>query len=327
MADAVINFELVIGNGSIINVNATSNSDLFVGLKGGGNNFGIVTRYDLDAFPFDKMWGGIMAYPMNTAKAQIEYFTKFTNRIAEDPKANFLQIWSYQQASGAQSILNVIEYVAPVEAPEIYADVLAIPGLISSTMRITNVSSLTDELVRSASSLDSRNHFVTATFSSSAEMYEIAVDISNRHLEPLKNTTGIVWSLLFQPIPLIVSDHSVVTGGNIMGVERNKGHLTLFLVYLTWLEPSDDQKFKDAAYAVIDEINAAAENLGVSNPFIYLNYAGEEQNPLMGYGEENLEKMRALSRKYDQQGVFQKLVKGGFKIPGMETGRESHTEL
>ncbi|TGO16678.1 hypothetical protein BTUL_0025g00320 [Botrytis tulipae] len=230
VADTVINFELVVGNCSIINMNATSNSDLFVGLKGGGNNFGIVTRHDLESFPFEKLWGGIMTYPTSIAKAQINFFTNFPNHISDDPKANFLNIWSYRQVSGSQSILNVIDYVAPVEAPAIYSDVLAIPNLISSTMRITNVSSLTDELAGGTSTLNSRYIFVTTTFSNTAELYERAVNISNKHLEPLKNTTGLVWSILFQPIPLIVSEHSVATGGNIMGVDRNKDNLTLFLV-------------------------------------------------------------------------------------------------
>ncbi|TEY73411.1 hypothetical protein BOTCAL_0078g00040 [Botryotinia calthae] len=318
VADTVINFELVVGNGSIINMNATSNSDLFVGLKGGGNNFGIVTRYDIKAFPFNKLWGGIMVYPTTTAKAQTNFFTNFTNHISDDPRANFLNIWSYRQVSGTQSIFNIIDYVAPVVAPAIYSDALAIPDLVSSTMRITNLSSLTDEL-SGTSTLDSRYIFVTTTFSNSAEMYETAVNISNKHLEPFKNTTGLVWSILFQPIPLIVSEHSVAAGGNIMGVDRSKDNLTLFLVYVTWLEALDDQKFTDAAYATVDEINAAAEDLGVTNPFVYLNYAGKTQNPLAGYGEKNTEKMRALSKKYDPQGTFQKLVKGGFKIPGVET--------
>lgn len=324
VADTVINFELVIGNGSIINVNATSNSDLFVGLKGGGNNFGIVTRYDLDAFPFDKMWGGIMVYPTSTSKAQIEFFTNFTNHVADDPKANFIHIWVYQQTSGTQTILNIIDYVAPIEAPVIYSGALSIPDLVSNTMRITNVSSLTGEIVETAPRSNSRNLFVTATFSNSAKMYETAVNISNKHMEPLKNITGLVWSLLFQPIPLIVSEHTVAAGGNILGVDRSKANLTLFLINLTWLEASDDERFADVAYAAIDEINAVAESLGVSNPFIYLNYAGQKQNPLAGYGQENLKKMRALSRKYDHQGVFQKLVRGGFKIPGMNYDMERY---
>ncbi|TGO62425.1 hypothetical protein BOTNAR_0114g00240 [Botryotinia narcissicola] len=312
VADTVINFELVVGNGSIINVNATSNSDLFVGLKGGGNNFGIVTRYDLESFLFEKLWGGIMTYPISTAEPK-SIFSPISPIIYRMIQRPIFLIYG-----PIDNILNVIDYVAPVEAPAISSDALAIPNFISSTMRISNVSSLTDELAGRTSTLNHRYIFVTTTFSNSAEIYERAVNISNKHLEPLKNTTGLVWSILFQPIPLMVSEQSVARGGNIMGVDRSKDILTLFLVYVTWLEASDDEKFTDAAYATVDEINAVAGNLGVTNPFIYLNYAGQKQNPLVGYGEENIKKMRALSRKYDPQATFQILVKGVFKILGME---------
>jgi hypothetical protein len=38
--DAVINYEVVLSNGTIVNANAQSHSDLFFALKGGGNQFG-----------------------------------------------------------------------------------------------------------------------------------------------------------------------------------------------------------------------------------------------------------------------------------------------
>lgn len=106
-----------------------------------------------------------------------------------------------------------------------------------------------------------------------------------------------------------------------MGVGRNNGNHMLFLIYLNWIELSDDQRFTDAAYATIDDINAAVKTLEVADPYVYLKYAGQRQrqNPVAGYGEDKVEKIRALSRKYDSQGVFQKLVPGAFKIPGMET--------
>jgi FAD/FMN-containing dehydrogenase len=40
-ADNVKNFEIVLADGSIVDANATSNSDLFWALKGGGPNFGL----------------------------------------------------------------------------------------------------------------------------------------------------------------------------------------------------------------------------------------------------------------------------------------------
>lgn len=42
-ADNVRNFEVVLGNGSIVEANAQVNPDLFWALKGGGPNFGMST--------------------------------------------------------------------------------------------------------------------------------------------------------------------------------------------------------------------------------------------------------------------------------------------
>lgn len=41
--DQVVNYEVVLADGSIVEANATTNSDLFRVLKGGSNNFGIVS--------------------------------------------------------------------------------------------------------------------------------------------------------------------------------------------------------------------------------------------------------------------------------------------
>lgn len=38
--DNVVNYEVILANASIVNANATSNTDLFWALKGGGNQFG-----------------------------------------------------------------------------------------------------------------------------------------------------------------------------------------------------------------------------------------------------------------------------------------------
>ncbi len=53
---------------------------------------------------------------------------------------------------------------------------------------------------------------------------------------------------------------------------------------------------------------------GTDNPYIYLNYAGKNQDVLGGYGKANVKKMKVLSKKYDPDGVFQTLVPGGWQI-------------
>lgn len=44
--DNVVNFEIVIADGSVVNANATSNQDLFKALKGGANNFGMSQSHE-----------------------------------------------------------------------------------------------------------------------------------------------------------------------------------------------------------------------------------------------------------------------------------------
>lgn len=54
--------KVVLASGKLVNANATQNTDLFKALKGGSNNFGIVTRFDLRVFPQGKFWGTCLFY-------------------------------------------------------------------------------------------------------------------------------------------------------------------------------------------------------------------------------------------------------------------------
>lgn len=71
---------------------------------------------------------------------------------------------------------------------------------------------------------------------------------------------------------------------------------------------------QSAADATIKEIRAKSIETRTDNPYIYLNYAGKDQDVLGGYGKANVRKMEKLSAKYDPDSVFQSLVPGGFKI-------------
>ena len=62
------------------------------------------------------------------------------------------------------------------------------------------------------------------------------------------------------------------------------------------------------------KINALAQSMGLLHEFEYLNYADSSQNPIASYGADNVRRLRAMSRKYDPHGVFQRQVPGGFKL-------------
>lgn len=221
VCDGVVNYELVTAKGTIINVNATSHKDLFLGLKGGSNNFGIVTRYDLKAFEFGKMWGGLRVYPNTTGHAQISAFVNFTKHAHTDTHANLINYWEYN--NGTDIVFNVIDYTLPTPNPPIYDEISKIPGKIEDTTRIAELSSYTDEL--SSASQHNRNIFLTMTFTNNATMYKKAVEISNSYLKPLRSLPNFTWSLLFQPIPKIVPEVSLTTGGNLLGLSSKPKNL------------------------------------------------------------------------------------------------------
>jgi hypothetical protein len=85
----VSNFEIVLSNGLVVNANATSHVDLFTALKGGANNFGIVTRLDLDVFVQGPMWGGVVLYSNSTDEELLAGLDALKKPGNFDPSAMF----------------------------------------------------------------------------------------------------------------------------------------------------------------------------------------------------------------------------------------------
>lgn len=49
-------------------------------------------------------------------------------------------------------------------------------------------------------------------------------DLGATLLEQNKNIAGLQWFLTYQPLPRIFTDHSLERGGNILGLDREKGN-------------------------------------------------------------------------------------------------------
>lgn len=76
-ANNVVNYEVVLADGSIVHANASSNKDLSWALKGGSLNYGIVTRYDMKTIAIDKVWGGTLSYPVSSLDAFLDAVAGF----------------------------------------------------------------------------------------------------------------------------------------------------------------------------------------------------------------------------------------------------------
>ena len=82
--DNVVNFEVVLASGEIVPANDKNNRNLFIALKGGSNNFGIVTRFDLPTFKQGQMWGGGIYYSPSAYPQLVQAFSDFAASSTPD---------------------------------------------------------------------------------------------------------------------------------------------------------------------------------------------------------------------------------------------------
>ncbi|KAL4789171.1 hypothetical protein BDV19DRAFT_374555 [Aspergillus venezuelensis] len=147
--DNVINYEVVLASGQIVNANNVTNVDLFKALKGGSNNFGIVTKYDLKTIDNAHLWGGITVYDNSTTSQQIAAITKFIENIEHDRYASWIGLWQYNSTTKQTSISSPMDYTTSKAYPSAFNDFYRIPN-ISSTNRFATLYNLTDELQQAA---------------------------------------------------------------------------------------------------------------------------------------------------------------------------------
>lgn len=70
-----------------MDASADQNDDLFWALKGGGPNFGIVTRFDLYTIPVLDIWGKVQIFSTDMAFELLEAFDEWQNDGASDIKS------------------------------------------------------------------------------------------------------------------------------------------------------------------------------------------------------------------------------------------------
>lgn len=140
--DTVTAFEVVLADGSIVEANAAYNKDLFRGLRGGCNNFGIVTRIDLKTFEQGTVWSATIYSPLSTVEDQIKIFAKLATAENYDENASFVTGFGYSQSQNMTVVTNDLVYTKAVENPPYYKDFLDQPSFysLSSLSNMTEVS-------------------------------------------------------------------------------------------------------------------------------------------------------------------------------------------
>lgn len=87
--DNLLSAEVITADGQQLNASESENADLFWGLRGGGGNFGVVTRFDFKLHPVGpNVLSGLIVFPFEQAKSVISQFARFTETMPEE-----LNVW------------------------------------------------------------------------------------------------------------------------------------------------------------------------------------------------------------------------------------------
>jgi FAD/FMN-containing dehydrogenase len=142
--DTVTAFEVVLADGSIVEANETQNTDLFHGLRGGCNNFGIVTQVDLKTFEQGVVWAATIYSPLSTVDDQIRIFAKLAAAENYDENASFFTGFGYSQSKNMTVVTNDLVFTKAVESPPYYKGFLDQPSFYNSSS-LTNMTELSKQ--------------------------------------------------------------------------------------------------------------------------------------------------------------------------------------
>ncbi len=82
--------EVVTATGEVVRASATEHPDLFWALRGGGGNFGVVTRFEFRLHPVGpELLSGLIVYPFSEAKSVLQQYRDFMAKAPDD-----LSVWA-----------------------------------------------------------------------------------------------------------------------------------------------------------------------------------------------------------------------------------------
>lgn len=81
--DNLIEADIVTADGRLLTASIEENTELFWGIRGGGGNFGVVTRMKFQLHKLGMVVGGMIIHPRSEAKAALQFFREFMKTAPE----------------------------------------------------------------------------------------------------------------------------------------------------------------------------------------------------------------------------------------------------
>ncbi|CAF3417278.1 unnamed protein product [Rotaria socialis] len=306
--DNVLGYELVSPNGTIVYVTNDSYSDIFFGLKGGFNNFGIVTNFKLRAVPQTLVYGGLLIYvDIHKFDNILTALVNFHNNN-KDPKAQLLP--SFFRQAGLICFALTVFYDAPTAPKSTFDEFMNIShvGVLKTRSFLSFIKAVP---VFVTEGMRGRFHTVSVT------------NLTTRLLQELKNLTIYNTAkfdsrqsslAVFTAEPFLSTYFDKSQGGAYPHVSSATPLLPV-LVQFGWELPEDDEFFINEIKLTVDSIMQVVLNEEKNDngtvQIRYPNYA-LETTPLSEMYGDNVPRLQSIRKAWDPDNVMN--LTGGFKF-------------
>ncbi|KAL8919469.1 MAG: hypothetical protein Q9208_006754 [Pyrenodesmia sp. 3 TL-2023] len=291
VSDGAQEHELVLANSSIVRANAQQNTDLFKALKGGGSNFGIVTKFSVDAIPSTDIWFEARTYNTNQTGELFQALVKYQAVSEDDINANLVF-----------SIGN--------EATLLFYNIPFTTSFINST--IGSPQALVEAFSSVGGTVVARYNTCTATLKPDMNSYEQSYAKWLAISAQAAKDFGVITTHGVQPFTSAAAKHGDTRGGNALGLD--KVGQSWIAITVQWESSADDAAAQKALLSSCDAVRDTASSNGVFLPFLFMNDANYEQDVLSSYGAASKAQLKAVAKKYDPEGLFQTQQNNGFLL-------------
>ncbi|KAF8344646.1 FAD dependent oxidoreductase [Amanita rubescens] len=303
--DNIVAYELVKPDGKMIEVTEESDSELFFGLKGGLNNFGVVTHFTLKALCQPAVWAGTITYSPSSVPDVTAAVVKFSANN-KDTKANVVSVFSF--VNGSTLNTPILYYDGPSPPSGVFTEFFVIPEVACDVHTRSFANFVNSNSLNFLTGYRGVSHTVPLLRNSPKVMAAIQNETSFWG-QALSDKGGSVMYTVEPFLPSILSHNTTPTA---YPPTRDHVYLPLGIIF-SWLDAAYDDCFYDAIRQSAECIRAVAIEDGqdIAHAPLYPNYAIFD-TPLRDMYGANVDKLHMLRERVDPHDVMG--LTGGFKF-------------
>ena len=285
---------------------------MYWALRGGGNNFGLVTKYNLYTIPAPQMYGGARTFLQTEFTDVVNAWINVVNNATVDGHAQ--QYVAFLRTGGMNLASAELTYTKNDSNPEIFKQYRSIPAISDTSSSKSLVEYV--KYLETDNPFGLREVYWPISLQLNEDFANWVVDTFYSMIPQVANVTGAQPVIIYQGITEPMLKNMANKGGNALGLDSSKGPVHLMHISCWWANESDDEVIYAFVNSFWDKVLAQAKSVGVYNEYIYMNYASMFQDPISGYGASNKALLQKIAKKYDPRQVYQTLQPGYFKLNG-----------